>query len=34
VFENSGAMHRPEVIGGVRETESAELLQAFFRARR
>ena len=26
--------HRPEVLGGVREAECAELLRAFFRARR
>jgi tRNA(Arg) A34 adenosine deaminase TadA len=34
IFEQSGAMHRPEVVGGVREIESAELLRGFFRARR
>ncbi len=26
--------HAPEVYGGIRETESAEMLRAFFRARR
>ena len=30
VFAAPGAMHRPEVIGGVRESESAGLLKAFF----
>ena len=34
VLDAPGALHRPEVIGGVRETEAAELLRAFFRARR
>ena len=34
VFETAGALHRPEVIGGVREGESAALLRAFFEARR
>ena len=34
VLAAPGALHRPEVIGGVRETEAAELLRAFFRARR
>lgn len=34
VFDASSCHHRPEVIGGVRETESADLLRAFFQARR
>ena len=34
VFETAGAVHRPEVIGGVREGEAGALLRAFFAARR
>ncbi len=34
IFAAPGCLHRPEVIGGVRETEAGELLRAFFRARR
>ncbi len=34
VFEQATCHHRPEVIGGVRERESGELLRAFFRERR
>jgi tRNA(Arg) A34 adenosine deaminase TadA len=34
VFDAPSCHHRPEVVGGVRESESAELLRAFFRARR
>ncbi len=34
VFAAPGAMHRPEVVGGVREQEAGELLRAFFAARR
>ncbi len=34
VFASSSCLHRPEVIGGVRETEAADLLRAFFRERR
>jgi tRNA(adenine34) deaminase len=34
VFDASSCHHRPEVIGGVRETESAALLRAFFAALR
>ncbi len=34
VFETQGALHRPEVIGGLRESEAAELLRAFFAVRR
>jgi tRNA(adenine34) deaminase len=31
VFAASSCLHRPEVIGGVREREAAALLRAFFR---
>ncbi len=31
VFAAPGSLHRPEVVGGVRESEAAALLQAFFR---
>ena len=34
VFAAPGCLHRPEVVGGVREGESAALLTAFFAARR
>ncbi len=34
IFAAPGAGHCPEVVGGVRERESAELLKAFFNARR
>ena len=34
VFDAPSCLHRPEVIGGVRETESAALLRDFFAARR
>jgi tRNA(adenine34) deaminase len=34
VFDAPGSLHRPEVIGGVRESECAALLQEFFRVRR
>ena len=34
VFDATSCLHRPEVIGGVREAESAALLRAFFAARR
>jgi tRNA(adenine34) deaminase len=34
VFNASSCHHRPEVIGGVRESEAAALLQAFFAALR
>ncbi|HEX3400571.1 MAG TPA: nucleoside deaminase [Acetobacteraceae bacterium] len=34
VFDAPSCYHRPEVIGGVRESEAAALLQAFFAARR
>ena len=34
VFAQPGCLHRPEVIGGIRETECGALLRAFFRERR
>jgi tRNA(Arg) A34 adenosine deaminase TadA len=34
IYDSSSCHHRPEVIGGVRETESAALLRDFFRERR
>jgi tRNA(Arg) A34 adenosine deaminase TadA len=34
VFSHPTCHHRPEVIGGVAEGEAAELLKAFFAARR
>jgi cytosine deaminase len=34
IFDQPGCLHRPEVVGGVRERECAALLQAFFRERR
>ncbi len=34
VFAAPSCLHRPEVVGGVRETEAAALLRAFFEARR
>ncbi len=34
VFARPGCLHRPEVVGGVREREAAALLQAFFAGRR
>ena len=34
VFDVASCFHRPEVVGGVREAEAAELLRAFFTARR
>ncbi len=30
IFAAPGCLHRPEVVGGVREAESAEMLRAFF----
>jgi tRNA(Arg) A34 adenosine deaminase TadA len=30
VFAASGALHRPEVVGGIREAEAAALLRSFF----
>lgn len=34
VFEANGCLHRPEVVGGVRERECAALLREFFRGLR
>ena len=34
VFDAASCHHRPEVVGGVRETESAALLKAFFAGKR
>ncbi len=34
VFEAPGSLHRPEVVGGVRESECAALLRDFFQQRR
>ncbi len=34
VFETAANLHRPEVIGGLREREAASLLRAFFAERR
>jgi tRNA(adenine34) deaminase len=34
VFDAASCHHRPEVIGGVRESEAAALLRAFFATRR
>jgi len=34
VFAAKGCLHRPEVVGGVRERECAELLRGFFQGLR
>ncbi len=34
VFDQPHCLHRPEVVSGVGESEAAELLRSFFRARR
>ncbi len=34
VFARAGCLHRPEVVGGVREREAGALLRAFFAERR
>jgi tRNA(Arg) A34 adenosine deaminase TadA len=34
IFAAPGALHRPEVVGGIREAEAAALLRAFFAALR
>jgi tRNA(adenine34) deaminase len=34
VFAAPGCLHKPEVIGGVREAESAAILRSFFQLRR
>jgi len=33
-FSSPTCLHRPEIYGGIREIEAAELLQSFFRVRR
>ncbi len=34
LFAQPGCLHRPEIIGGLRETDAAELLRDFFHERR
>ena len=34
IFDQPTCHHRPEVYGGIRETEAAALLKGFFQARR
>ncbi len=34
IFDASSCHHRPEIVGGVRETEAAQLLRDFFRGKR
>lgn len=34
VFARSTCHHHPEIVGGMRESEAAEILRAFFRQRR
>ena len=34
VFAAPTCLHRPEIVGGVRETEAAALLRSFFSLRR
>jgi len=34
IFDASSSHHRPEIVGGVRESECGALLRAFFAARR
>ena len=34
IFDSPGCMHRPDVVGGVREQDAAALLRDFFQARR
>ncbi|WP_428539767.1 nucleoside deaminase [Rhodopila sp.] len=34
VFDAASCQHRPDVVGGVRETEAAALLREFFQTRR
>ncbi len=34
IFESAGALHRPEIVGGMREQEAASLLREFFAAKR
>lgn len=34
IYDQTTCHHRPEVVGGLRERQAADLLQAFFRSRR
>ncbi len=34
IYQSAASQHRPEVVGGVRESEAAALMRAFFAARR
>lgn len=34
IFDHPSCLHRPEIIGGIREQEAAALLRDFFRQRR
>jgi tRNA(Arg) A34 adenosine deaminase TadA len=34
IFDASSCHHRPDIVGGVRETDAATLLRDFFRAKR
>ena len=34
IFDSPACLHRPEIVGGVREAESASLLRQFFSGRR
>jgi cytosine deaminase len=34
IFDSPGCLHRPEIVGGVREAECGALLREFFAARR
>ncbi|MEK7821210.1 MAG: nucleoside deaminase, partial [Pseudomonadota bacterium] len=34
IFEQPTCHHRPEVVGGLAETEAGDLLKAFFKERR
>jgi tRNA(adenine34) deaminase len=34
IFDAASCHHRPDIVGGVRETESATLLRDFFRSKR
>ncbi len=34
IFESSSCHHRPEIVGGVRETEAATVLRDFFQTKR
>jgi tRNA(Arg) A34 adenosine deaminase TadA len=34
IFDTSSCHHRPEIISGIRETESTALLRDFFRGKR